>query len=301
MLDDSAQNRKHVGIRMHDAAAMARPKRTEHAIMLQIGCQTYTWEMLGDHWTGSPDDLLDAIAAGGYSGLEITDTMIGAYAGKPEAFGRALAARGLELAAFACASDSGYTEPDGLERDLEMVNRALDFVAAFPGAVLSLGSATIISPGDLDRKFAAAARFYNAAGELGVRAGVSVGVHPSSHHNTLLFSRADYDRLFALLDPGGIGWVPDTGHILRGQMDILDTLTTYRDRIRYLHLKDVDANGDWRMLGDGICDTRAVVDIVAASPNFNGWLVLEEESDIAAADPARAVQTNRETMRTLLA
>ena len=33
------------------------------------------------------------------------------------------------------------------------------------------------------------------------------------------------------------------------------------------------------------------------APNFNGWLVLEEESDTAAADPAAAVKTNRETMR----
>jgi inosose dehydratase len=166
--------------------------------------------------------------------------------------------------------------------------------------VLSLGSATIVSPGDLDGKFSAAATFYNTAGELGLRAGVPVAVHPSSHHNTLLFTRADYDRLFALTDPALLGWVPDTGHILRGGHDILDTLTTYRERIRYLHLKDVDAAGQWQMLGSGICNTRAVVDIVAASPNFNGWLVLEEESDIAAADPARAVQTNRETMRAIL-
>ncbi|MET4633036.1 sugar phosphate isomerase/epimerase family protein [Kaistia defluvii] len=269
--------------------------------MLQIGCQTYTWEMLGDRWSGGPDDLLDAIASAGYSGIEITDTMIGSYVGKPEAFGRALSTRGLELAAFACASDSGYTEPDRLASDLAMIDRTLDFVAAFPGAVLSLGSATVMSPGDREGKFAAAAELYNAAAELGEKAGVPIAVHPSSHHNTLLFSRADYDRLFALTDPIRLGWVPDTGHILRGGMDILDTLTTYRDRIRYLHLKDVDAAGDWRMLGSGICDTRAVVEIVAASPNFNGWLVLEEESDVAAAGPAKAVQTNRETMRALLA
>ena len=44
---------------------------------LQVGCQTYTWEMLGDRWTGSADDLLAAIAGGGYAGIEITDNMIG--------------------------------------------------------------------------------------------------------------------------------------------------------------------------------------------------------------------------------
>jgi len=29
---------------------------------LKVGCQTYTWEMLGTGWTGEPDDLLAAIA-----------------------------------------------------------------------------------------------------------------------------------------------------------------------------------------------------------------------------------------------
>ncbi len=51
------------------------------------------------------------------------------------------------------------------------------------------------------------------------------------------------------------------------------------------------------MLGKGVCDTQAVIDIASAAPHFNGWLVLEEESETAAADPAAAVKTNRQTMR----
>ena len=82
---------------------------------------------------------------------------------------------------------------------------------------------------------------------------------------------------------------------------MLDTLATYRERIRYLHLKDVDAAGHWAMLGSGICDTPAVIAAVQRAPNFNGWLVLEEESDEAARDPAAAVRANRATMRRLLA
>lgn len=269
------------------------------AAKLKIGCQTYTWEMLGSGWTGTADDLLAAIGGAGYAGIEITDTMIGDYADRPEAFAAALARHGLTLVAFACGSTSGFTEPAALADDLAMVDRALAFVGSFPGAVLSLGSATVMSPGSLDDKFAAAAAFYNRAGEHGVRAGVQVALHPSSHHDTLLATRADYDRIMALTDPALIGWVPDTGHILRGRQDILDTLRTYRDRIRYLHLKDVDAAGRWSMLGAGICDTAAVIETVAGAPGFNGWLVLEEESDVAAADPAAAVRCNRDTMRTL--
>ncbi|MDL2409357.1 sugar phosphate isomerase/epimerase [Rhizobium calliandrae] len=263
----------------------------------KVGCQTFTWEMLGNAWTGTPDDLLAAISAGGYSGIEITDTMIGHYAAKPSEFARALRDVGLQLVSLAFGSKSGFTVADAMEKDLATAQRWIDHAAQFPGAFVSIGSATIVSDGSRNDKFAVAAEFYNRAGALGKASGVEVAVHPSSHHNTLLFDRTDYDRIFALLDPALVGWVPDTGHILRGHDDILDTMRTYQDRIRYLHLKDVDANDRWAMLGKGVLDTPAVLDLVAQAPRFNGWLVLEEESGTAATDPAAAIKANRETMR----
>jgi sugar phosphate isomerase/epimerase len=264
---------------------------------IKIGCQTFTWEMLGNAWTGTADDLLSAISAGGYSGIEITDTMIGGYGADPHAFANALRDSGLTLVSFAFGSKSGFTQADAMKDDLTTAKRWIDYAAHFPGALVSIGSATAVSDGPRDEKFAIAGEFYNRAGELGKAAGVEVAVHPSSHHNTLLFDRADYDRIFALLDPNLIGWVPDTGHILRGHADMLDTMRTYRDRIRYLHLKDVDAQGRWAMLGKGVLDTPAVIDLVSAASRFNGWLVLEEESEAAGADPAAAVKANRQTMR----
>ncbi|WP_077373364.1 sugar phosphate isomerase/epimerase family protein [Mesorhizobium prunaredense] len=263
---------------------------------LKVGCQTFTWEMLGERFAGGPDDLLKAIADAGYAGIEITDTMIGRYADRPAEFATALRSAGLTLVSFAFGSKSGFTLKESIGADLETAKRWIDFAAAFPGALVSMGSATVVSDGPRDDRFPIAAEFYNKAGELGRKAGVEIAVHPSSHHNTLLFDRADYDRIFALIDPSLVGWVPDTGHILRGHEDMIDTLTTYRDRIRYVHLKDVDAGGTWAMLGKGVCDTQAVIDVASAAPHFNGWLVLEEESETAAADPAAAVKTNRQTM-----
>ncbi len=268
--------------------------------MLRIGCQTYTWEMLGPAWRGTADDLLTAIGGAGYAGIEITDRMIGNYAERPEAFASALKAHGLDLIAFAWASASGFTEPDAFNSDLAAAGKVLDFVARFPGATLSLGSATVMTPGPRDEKFAAAAKIYNVVGERGQRMGVPVAFHPSSHHNTLLGNRTDYDAIMALTDPALVGWVPDTGHILRGRMDIIDTLRTHLGRVRYLHLKDVDANGRWQMLGEGICTTAQVVELVRTAPDFTGWLVLEEESDAAAAGPAEAVRRNRQTLTALL-
>ena len=65
--------------------------------MLRVGCQTYTWEMLGDKWSGRVDDMLTAIADSGYEGIEITNTMIREYAERPVEFGRALKARDVAL------------------------------------------------------------------------------------------------------------------------------------------------------------------------------------------------------------
>ena len=108
----------------------------------------------------------------------------------------------------------------------------------------------------------------------------------------------NYDRIFGLLEPH-VGWVPDTGHILRGRQAIDDTLAAHRDRIRYVHLKDVDPQGTWAMLGEGACDVPAVISVARQAPRFNGWIVVEEESEAAASDPAAAVRTNRETLRRL--
>lgn len=265
---------------------------------LKFACQTFTWEMLGAKWRGEPDDLVRSIADGGYSGIEITDKMIGSYAGRAADFACRLDSAGLELVAFAFGSECGFTEKTGIAADLESARRWIGFAAHFPGALVSMGSATIVSEGGRGDKFAVAAEVYNRSAELGWAAGVTVAVHPSSHHNTLLSSRSDYDRIFALLEPQ-VGWVPDTGHILRGGQSIDETLEAHRNRIRTVHLKDVDANGKWAMLGKGICDVPAVIAAVRSAPKFNGWIVVEEESETAASDPAAAVKTNRETLRRL--
>lgn len=267
---------------------------------VKIGCQTFTWEMLGDAWTGGPDGLLEAIAAGGYAGIEITDNMIGRYAGDPAAFRAALDRVGLTLVAYTVAAPSGFTEPGAVAGDVEMVRRAAGFAAHFPGALLVMGSATVISPGPRAAKVAVAAEVYDRAFAAAAAEGVALAVHPSSHRNTLLFDEADYTALFERMDPR-VGWVPDTGHILRGGMHLAGVMARWRDRLRYVHLKDVDQTGRWAMLGAGVVDVNAVAAAAAAAPGFTGWLVLEEESDEARRDPAAAVKRNRDVLTATLA
>lgn len=266
---------------------------------LKLGCQTFTWEMLGDGFAGGPDDLLRAISDAGYTGIEITDKMIGHYIDDAPGFAAALDRASLTLVSYAVGSPSGYCEADAVASDVEQIRRTAGFVARFPGALISMGSATVMSPGERAGKHDIAARVYGESCAAAAAEGVTLAMHPSSHTNTLIHDESDYAAIFDRMDPA-VGWVPDTGHILRGGQSVGAAMTRWLDRIRYVHLKDVDAAGDWAMLGAGVVDVAEVARIAATAPKFNGWLVLEEESEAAGRDPSAAVARNFTTLQQAL-
>ena len=53
---------------------------------MRLGHQTYSWEMQRDTWRGTPDDILDTVAAAGYQGVEFSNLMIGDYWDRPDYF-----------------------------------------------------------------------------------------------------------------------------------------------------------------------------------------------------------------------
>ena len=68
---------------------------------------------------------------------------------------------------------------------------------------------------------AQAIRFYRMIPGLWARAGVTVGVHPHSHHGSLLESADEYDRLLAAPVDCGLMFNPDLGHIVRGGQPLM--------------------------------------------------------------------------------
>jgi inosose dehydratase len=266
---------------------------------LKVGCQTYTWEMLGAVWRGSVDEILDAVAAAGYEGIEITNSMIREYAERPADFAKAIARRNLTLSAFAFASPAGLTDPGARPAEIAGASAALRFVRHFPGAVLALGGASAPDRNDLDRKIGFAGDFYNEIGRLGKEAGVRVAFHPHSHHGSIFETRHEYERIMKRTDPELVGWNPDTGHIVRGGQNLIDTLRTFASRIIHVHLKDADANSNWQPLGKGVCDIPAVLNFLEKEIGYRGWVVGEEESADAHNDQIAAIRWNRDYLKSL--
>ncbi len=259
-----------------------------------IGCQSYSWEMLGADWQGAPEEILDAIAAAGYAGVEFSNNMIGAYLEQPARFARVLEGRGLRCAALAYARN-GFSDPGEFSTDLEGAEKALRFAAHF-GVVLGLGGPSNSSRQDYDRKIEQALRFYQEVARQAKDMGVRLAVHPHSHHTSLVVTAAEYERLLHTIQPFGIQFNPDTGHMLRGGQDLMGCLRRYRERIVHVHIKDVDAQGQWAPLGKGITPTAQLMRWLEET-GFAGWVVMEEESDEARQDVAKAVAANRLTLQ----
>ena len=265
---------------------------------MRVGCQTYSWEMHREAWRGVPDDILDAVAAAEYEGVEFAASMIGDYYDRPGDFAQALGERGLQLAAFAYASEHGFTDPARREEELAGAERALGFVAHFPEPLLALGGAASPSRKDCDAMIGRAIDFYNEVARRGTEMGVTVCVHPHSHHGSLLETADEYGRLLEATEGSGLMFNPDTGHIVRGGQELSACIKKHLSRTRHVHVKDVRPDGSWAPLGAGVCDYPGLLRMLREA-QYEGWVVGEEESELAWEDPTKAVLVNREYLRSI--
>ena len=84
--------------------------------------------------------------------------------------------------------------------------------------------------------------------------------------------------------PGSVGFAPDLGHIARGGMDPLSVVGRYRERVNHVHAKDMAEDGRWVLIGTGVVPVVEVAELLLRT-GYDGWLVLEDESDMARQDP----------------
>ncbi len=131
--------------------------------------------------------------------------------------------------------------------------------------------------------------------EVATEAGVSLTVHP--HYGTMVETPQQVERLLEVTDaPVCL----DTGHLLVGGGDPVELARS--ERVRHVHLKDVDAgmadrvregdmsyhtavaSGLFTSLGEGDVDVGAIIDALDET-NFEGWYVLEQDIVLSAEPP----------------
>lgn len=229
-----------------------------------------------------PDELLDAIAAGGYEGTELGPL---GYLGRGEELRSRLESRGLALAGAFVQIRFGEDELSGLDATLDAVDGT--------GAVPILCDAEPRG-GEVDL----------GAVERAVERVRARGLEPAFHHH--MGTRVQTpDEIERLLAGTSAALLLDTGHLAAAGGDPVRALRDWRDRIAHLHLKDVRleaieraASWDEAWREGAFCELGAGdVDLgrfLGELGGFDGWLVVEQDwfprarSDFAEQAAAQA-------------
>jgi inosose dehydratase len=125
-------------------------------------------------------------------------------------------------------------------------------------------------------------------------------------------------RFLELTDPQTVGLVFDTGHYAfgAGEREVIKGLERFKDRIRYIHLKDCEPNvakqsrteqwdyfqalrhGVFCELGRGCVDFPAVLRWLKAN-HYEGYVLVEQDILPGMGAPRESARRNREYLRSI--
>jgi len=121
----------------------------------------------------------------------------------------------------------------------------------------------------------------NRIGKMSQEYGVTICMHP--HSNTSIFHEDEIDCFLENTDPKYVSLALDTAHTALAGIDPVKAFDKYYDRLRYVHLKDIDPNTnahpEWPMrrflaLGQGCIDFKGIVNVLKKK-EYDGVLCVE--------------------------
>ena len=248
---------------------------------MKLACETYTWQMPGEQYKGRLEHIMEIAAKAGYKGIE-PDSSFLKHLSDPRLMQEALDKFGLELAVFCYVED--WLHPQETKEERERADAWLDFMQHFPNSLFLL----VQMPGK-DRKNVVERQqnllsCVNAIAKRFADKGIECSYHPNSPAGSVYRTEEDYKILLNGLDSSVIKYTPDLGHIAKGGMDPLSIVKQYHELVNCIHYKDMFADGRWALMGEGIIDFVGTTNYLK-SIGFKGWIVVEDEADLAITDP----------------
>jgi len=255
---------------------------------IRFGCQTYTWQMSFDKYRGKMEHIVAAVKAAGMAGVEPELCMLGDFGSEPERLRSCLESHGIGLGALCLVCDwhAEREEPE----EFDQANTVIEMLSKyFPGSLLALCQMPGADRQNLAVRQRNALACVNAIGARAADSGVVAAFHPNSPAGSIFRVEDDYNVLLDGLEK--VGFAPDAGHIAKGGMDPVKTFRDSIALIRHVHFKDMDQSGKWIEMGQGCIDFQGIYKILQDS-NYEGWIMVEDESELAERDPDLATLLN---------
>jgi inosose dehydratase len=240
---------------------------------IKFGCAAITWD-------GNDEQAIQDVSALGFPGIQLRSNVVKTYGNRPEALRDLLEKHNLRMAALS----SGDVSIDAVERDeIEKHAGHAKFVKAVGGVYLQLTDARPKGRPIVADDYKRLGRLLTAIGKRAADVGIPIGYH---NHMNNLGERPDEVRwILDAADPKIVRLQLDTAHYLQGGGDPARAIRDYRDRLIFLHIKDVEspvpgATGDlsrsYRFveLGRGKVDLKGVF-AALDEIGFEGWAIVE--------------------------
>lgn len=189
-----------------------------------------------------------------------------------------------------------WTDPEAERSILENARSWSEAIRGMGGEMLMLvpGRRHEVPPPGLD-DFTRMADLMNRVGRVAHDAGIDATMHP--HWGTAAETRLEIELFLSLLDPGLVGFAPDTGQIAKGGADPMPVVERWASRVRYVHMKDLSPEWEemrkagvplrspegYAEVGQGVIDFRRLLAILDGV-DYRGWLMAELDE---AKRPAR--------------
>jgi len=241
----------------------------------------------------TPGDTLATfgeVADAGYDGIELFDGNLAEFADDLGTLRAGLDEHGLSLIAVYSGANLVFEEILGEE--LWRVRRACAWAAELGAEHLVIGGGAQRSVAATDADYDRLAAGLDDVALVAESHGLVASFHP--HLSTIVESPDQIERLF---DRTPIGFCPDTGHLQAAGGDPVELVRTYRERIDYVHIKDLDAAGAFVPLGQGVLDVGGVLQVLRDT-DFDGWITVE--TDGWDGDPGAGARASRARLEQLL-
>lgn len=263
-------------------------------------------------WVRTPpfEQMLDEMAQAGYAGTEINYN----FPDDPTRISEELQRRNLRSAATFHAVN--LRDPANHGAALESTERVADRLQKLGSDVLILsdepseqrlrvaGRAGTADKLD-NRSWLAMADGLNRIADRLAARGMRAVFHP--HVGTYIETRDEIERLCERTDPALLALCPDTGHLAYAGVDAEQLFEEYRERIGYVHLKDVDSQvlrtvreeridfvravrlGMFVELGRGMVSIGKIIGCLQDA-GYSGWIIVEQD---APHEPFESAKANR--------
>ena len=242
-------------------------------------------------WGGDDSQAIKDISEVGFRGIQLRSNILKDFGDKPKSLGDLLKQRGLQFIALSGGGPRGddYSEEEVIQTQVKHAA----FLRDAGGLYLQMtDSSRPKGRKPVAEEFKKLGRALTEVGKRAADLGVMMAYH--NHMGSLGEAPDEVDRVMDAADARYVKLLLDVAHYAQGGGDPARAIRSYRDRLLFLHIKDVESAAPavageesraYRFveLGRGKVNLPAVF-AALKEIKFRGWAVVELDS---VPDPSR--------------